>query len=444
MWDGAPVVDGPTAPGTGADSKGARAAAVPGEPGGSAGPVARADRLLAPDLARGLALLGIALANSVGYLTGRDLGPLLRPVTAGTADRVVDVLVGLLVDNRAFPVFTMLFAYGAVTVLRRQAAAGVPWPAARGLLVRRSLWLAAFGAAHLLLLFAGDILLAYGFLGLALVLVVRWGERSLRLLGWATLPAFLALGALDGTGLPAPPAHTYLEDLAERAATGATTLAAAPAFVAALLPPAVVGRPAGALPGAGGAVAAPAAAAAHRPGRAPAERARRPSPGPARGRRARGPAGRAAGGRGAARRDRAAGRGRVPRRGRLGVRRPRAPARCRCPASRGGAGAGGGRRALLTCYLLQSVLLVPLLAPWALGLAEDSGTARVSAVAVGVYLVTVVVAVLLDRAGRRGPAEVLLRRLVYRGAPRRPAGAARVVRVWAGASTRMISRRFHF
>ena len=40
--------------------------------------------------------------------------------------------------------------------------------------------LAGLGVAHLLLLFAGDILLAYGLLGLVLVLVVRAGEAALR------------------------------------------------------------------------------------------------------------------------------------------------------------------------------------------------------------------------------------------------------------------------
>ena len=41
------------------------------------------------------------------------------------------------------------------------------------------------------------------------------------------------------------------------------------------------------------------------------------------------------------------------------------------------------------------------------------GTLPVSLVAVGAWLVTVLVAVLLDRAGRPGPAEQLLRRLTY-------------------------------
>lgn len=50
-------------------------------------------RSLAPDLARGLMLLLIAVANVWGYLEGRALGPGSRPVDGTTADRVVDGLV---------------------------------------------------------------------------------------------------------------------------------------------------------------------------------------------------------------------------------------------------------------------------------------------------------------------------------------------------------------
>ncbi len=380
------------------------------------GPVDRAGRLLAPDLARGLALLGIALANCVSYVSGVTTGPLARPVEATPADRAVDTVVGLLVDNRAFPMFTMLFAYGFVTVLRRQASAGVPWPRARGLLVRRSLGLAVLGAAHLLLLFAGDILLVYGLLGLALVLVVRAGDRVLRLVGWLTLPVFLGLGALDGVaeGDPGGPPG-YLDDLLDRVLVLVSTVVGAPLFVAALAPAAVVGvllarsqvleDPAAHLPllrrlvlvglpvsvlgavplvllstqvvqappavdllaGAlhGGTGLLGAAAFLGGVGWLVAARARRADD---------------------------------PRRGVVRAL------------------AAVGERSL-SCYLLQSVLLVPLLAPWALGLGVGAGTALVSGVAVAVYLVTVVVALLLDRAGRRGPAEVLLRRVVYGAAP---------------------------
>jgi len=71
-----------------------------------------------------------------------------------------------------------------------------------------------------------------------------------------------------------------------------------------------------------------------------------------------------------------------------------------------------GQRSL-TCYLLQSVLFFGLLSVWGLGLGADLGTAAAYGIGVAVWLTTVLLAVLLDRAGRRGPAEVLLRRLTY-------------------------------
>jgi uncharacterized protein len=71
-----------------------------------------------------------------------------------------------------------------------------------------------------------------------------------------------------------------------------------------------------------------------------------------------------------------------------------------------------GQRSL-TCYLLQSVLFVALFAPYTLGLGGRLGDAAASALAVGVWLATVMLADLMRRRGRRGPAERLLRRLTY-------------------------------
>jgi uncharacterized membrane protein YeiB len=74
--------------------------------------------------------------------------------------------------------------------------------------------------------------------------------------------------------------------------------------------------------------------------------------------------------------------------------------------------AGVGRRSL-SFYLLQSVLFAPLLTAWGFGLGQHAGTAIAFAIAVGVWLLSVVIAAVMDARNARGPAERLLRRLTY-------------------------------
>lgn len=92
-------------------------------------------------------------------------------------------------------------------------------------------------------------------------------------------------------------------------------------------------------------------------------------------------------------------------------------------ASRGGARSRGvralratGERSL-SCYLAQTVVFATLLPAWSLGWGATLGTAGAALLALGTWALTVAGAA-LARAGRPGPAEVLLRRLTYR--PSRP------------------------
>lgn len=75
-----------------------------------------------------------------------------------------------------------------------------------------------------------------------------------------------------------------------------------------------------------------------------------------------------------------------------------------------------GRRSL-TGYLLHSVVFVAVFSWWAGGFGAHAGVASAAAVAAGTWVVLLVVAVGLEARGRRGPAEVLLRRLTYAGSP---------------------------
>ncbi|MBD7919404.1 DUF418 domain-containing protein [Cellulomonas sp. Sa3CUA2] len=393
-------------------------AQIPTPARGPVTPVPVERRAVAPDVARGLALLGIAIANAAVHLSGGAVGLGLRPVDSSALDRAVDGVVSLFVDRRTMPMFALLYGYGIGVVVRRRAAAWVPWPACRADLLRRAAVLVAFGAVHVVLLFEGDILGAYGLAGLAAVLLVRASDRTLLVTAAVGLPvAALLGGAMQGAvvlkdvlgmgALEVPPEESPLLAMAMRAMSG------------------VVGAPLGAV------IAFPLVllglwAARREVLERPADHVR------------------------LLRRTAVAGLtvsvlGGAPFA--TAVARLRDPSALDVFASAmlheltGVAGgvafaalvgwvvavrgttlatlgpAGRALRAVgtrsLTCYLLQSVLFVLPLAPWAGGLGEHLGSAQVVAWAVGVWLVTVAVAVTLEAAGRRGPAEVLYRRLVY-------------------------------
>ena len=69
----------------------------------------------------------------------------------------------------------------------------------------------------------------------------------------------------------------------------------------------------------------------------------------------------------------------------------------------------------LSFYLMQSLMLAPLLAPWGFGLGGRVSHMQAYGIAAVVALINVAVAVMLARADVRGPMEAILRRLTYRG-----------------------------
>lgn len=143
------------------------------------GPVPTRRRALAPDLARGLMLALIAVANVMIYLHGRPYGLRQHVVEDGLADQVVTVVVVTFVDARAYPLFAALFGYGLVRIAAHQTERGVGPSGVRALLRRRSWWLIAFGLAHAVFGFSGDVLGWYGLLGLVLARAIGVRDRTL-------------------------------------------------------------------------------------------------------------------------------------------------------------------------------------------------------------------------------------------------------------------------
>ncbi|SEG51659.1 Uncharacterized membrane protein YeiB [Saccharopolyspora kobensis] len=363
------------------------------------------ERSLAPDLARGAMLALIALVNSAIYLYDRPYGLKQHIVEHGLLDRITSALLTVLADGRAYPMFAALFAAGAVQVLRRSGP---------GVLRQRCWWMLAFGLVHAVLLFPGDVLGLYAVVGFAIAASTRIRERTLlitagcwlvvvavvqgavnsmsptgdqrsyfwsfavdspleavalRPLEWLMMP-FGMLGVLSAAlvgicigrrGMLADPAR-YRATLV-RVAVGGLTVA-----VLGGLP---LGLAVGGFWTPGSLTAAWAASAAHAVTGV-------------------------AGGLGYA--------------ALIGLLALRLDAR-RGPVVR--AISACGQRSL-SCYLFQSVVFSALLLPFTLGLGATLGSAEVALLALGTWLASVLLAEILRRAGKPGPAEVLLRRLVRR------------------------------
>ena len=354
-------------------------------------------------------LLFIALANVSGWLYGREVGAGYRPLEGNGLDHGLDLLVSLLVDHRSFPLFAMLFGYGMWQIARSAERRGADWSEARRTLVRRNGGLVVLGLLHIGLLFQGDILLSYGAAGLFALLLLRRSTRTLLI--W--VGASLALTTMIYTALTVMnPATMVIEPPAGYLTTASQSLLSRVMFiipdVAVRLAPVLIGV----LIGRAGLLDRPwehtavlvrtavLATAVSVIGGAPFALMVAGVIDPA-------PAARVVATISHVLTGLAGGLGYLAL---FALVAAALHGRPRTGAIRA-LGAVGQRS--LTCYLLQSVLFFGLLSVWGLGLGADLGTAAAYGIGVAVWLTTVLLAVLLDRAGRRGPAEVLLRRLTY-------------------------------
>ncbi|MCC5975277.1 MAG: hypothetical protein JJT81_14665, partial [Rubellimicrobium sp.] len=149
------------------------------------------------DVLRGFALLGIGIVN-LPHLALPMAAALSSP--EGTLDLIAKGIVSLLFEGKFFVLFSFLFGWGFGVQLASAARAGVP----AGQLYRaRLIALALFGVAHALLVFHGDILLAYAVLGAGLWVLRDSAPRRLVRIAAAMVPlaafAFATLAFLDAS-----------------------------------------------------------------------------------------------------------------------------------------------------------------------------------------------------------------------------------------------------
>jgi uncharacterized protein len=149
----------------------------------SAAPLAGADRLHALDLIRGIAVLGILLANvtAFGHVDLAYYWPPALPGGGNAADRLIWLAQFVVVDGKFRGLFTLLFGAGLILFIDR-AGGGRP---AVVLQMRRLGWF--------ILLFRGDILFGYACAGFVALLFVRASAERLLAIGliWAALGGML-------------------------------------------------------------------------------------------------------------------------------------------------------------------------------------------------------------------------------------------------------------
>lgn len=134
------------------------------------------ERIMALDVARGLALFGIFMVN-VQMMT-QPIGWLMSGAVQkeGPVAHGLHLVTRVLFESKSYPLFSMLFGMGMALMYQRARALNRPFVTPY---LRRLFLLAAFGLAHALLIWYGDILFYYFMVGLVAMWFVGLRPRTL-------------------------------------------------------------------------------------------------------------------------------------------------------------------------------------------------------------------------------------------------------------------------
>lgn len=146
-------------------------------------------RAISLDLARGLMLLLIVLAHVPLYLYNAEPGIMSRPERVSMIDEAINAFGILIIDNRARPMFAVLFGYGLAMIFEKQRARGSAIKETLTMIRRRCLYLIVFGFVLAVFIGGQDILMAYGVAGL----LISWllPRHNKTLLKFTMLSTFL-------------------------------------------------------------------------------------------------------------------------------------------------------------------------------------------------------------------------------------------------------------
>lgn len=156
------------------------------------------ERLDHLDVLRGFALLGILVVNFEWFVRPIQAIALGAAPDLAGASLLVDWLIKALAEGKFYALFSTLFGAGFALMAERAKKNDVPfW----GVYLRRLIVLLLFGISHMLLVWAGDILVVYSLCAFFMVLVFR-NTPIQRLWKWALVffiipVAVIWLGALS-------------------------------------------------------------------------------------------------------------------------------------------------------------------------------------------------------------------------------------------------------
>jgi uncharacterized protein len=143
----------------------------------AAAPVSPSERILALDVIRGFALLGIFVMNMPGFNTSFFQGADGTHLWPEWWDRTAEVARDVLFSGKFNSMFSMLFAVGFILQLERLESRDPQH--AKAIYLRRIGWLFVFGVIHACVFWTGDVLHMYALFGLVLLALRRIPEKWL-------------------------------------------------------------------------------------------------------------------------------------------------------------------------------------------------------------------------------------------------------------------------
>ncbi|MFD1385849.1 DUF418 domain-containing protein [Oceanobacillus oncorhynchi subsp. oncorhynchi] len=136
-------------------------------------------RALSLDIARGSMLFLIILSHIPLFLYTIEPGVITKVSGSTAFDHFLNFLMEIIVDNRARPLFAILFGYGLVMIYRKQSERKGAAEAKR-LIKRRCWYLILFGAILAGVAGGQDILMTYGIAGLLLISCLKKDNRKIK------------------------------------------------------------------------------------------------------------------------------------------------------------------------------------------------------------------------------------------------------------------------